>query len=213
MKPILIMGACGYTKKLIEVTQLLNSDVIGVCDPGMRSASANSEFFGLKIIDEREVFDKYSPDQISLVNGLVSIPEQSIRRDLYISYKLKGFDFATLIHPSAIISPTVRLGEGVHILASAVINADTEIADNVVINTNATIENDCYIGAHSHIASRAVLCGKANVGMQSYIGAGAVVPHSKHVPESTILMPGTVFENSERSEGAGLYGLKAAERA
>ncbi|MGP1346934.1 MAG: acetyltransferase [Phycisphaerales bacterium] len=83
--------------------------------------------------------------------------------------------FATIIHPAAIVAPSVAIGRGVFIAPAAVINPHARIADHAIINTGAIIEHDVAIGENAHIAPRSVLCGQARVGDGVLIGAGAVV--------------------------------------
>jgi sugar O-acyltransferase (sialic acid O-acetyltransferase NeuD family) len=85
-----------------------------------------------------------------------------------------GLEIATIIDPSARVSPSARLDEGAFIAPSAVVNARARIGRGVIINTFAVVEHDCDIGPFSHIAPRAVLCGGVRIGEASLIGAGAV---------------------------------------
>jgi len=86
-----------------------------------------------------------------------------------------GLEIATIIDPTATVSPSARIDEGVFIAPRAVINARARIARGVIINTFAIVEHDCAIGAFSHIAPRAVLSGEVTVGEGTLIGAGAIV--------------------------------------
>lgn len=86
-----------------------------------------------------------------------------------------GLDIATIIDPTATVSPSATIDEGVFIAPQAVINARARIGRGSIINTFAIIEHDCDIGDFCHVAPRAVLCGGAAVGPGSLIGAGAIV--------------------------------------
>jgi len=89
--------------------------------------------------------------------------------------KKEGLKIATIIDPSATVSPSAGIGEGVFIAPQAVINARAKLGRGSIINTFAIIEHDCDIGNFCHVAPRAVLCGGAAVGPGSLIGAGAIV--------------------------------------
>ncbi|MDY7108147.1 MAG: acetyltransferase [Planctomycetota bacterium] len=86
-----------------------------------------------------------------------------------------GLEIATVIDPSANVSPSARIGEGVFIAPRAVVNARARLGRGVIINTFAIIEHDGDVGAFSHIAPRAVLCGGVRIGEASLVGAGAIV--------------------------------------
>lgn len=80
-----------------------------------------------------------------------------------------------IIHPTAQISPTAKLGHGNIIYPGAVINAAAEIGNFNLINTYADVEHDCIVGNYNSISPRVVLCGGVKMGSGNMIGAGAVV--------------------------------------
>ena len=53
------------------------------------------------------------------------------------------------VHPSAVVSPDAKLGQGVSINANAVIEAGAEIGDGTVIGAGCYIGHDVKIGAGS----------------------------------------------------------------
>lgn len=83
--------------------------------------------------------------------------------------------FATAIHPSAIISPSAKIGEGTVVMAGAVVNADAIIGKHCIINTGATVDHECVIGDYCHIAPGSSLCGQVHVGEGTIVGVGSCV--------------------------------------
>ena len=63
---------------------------------------------------------------------------------------------ATVVHPSAVIDPSARLGTGVQVGAYTVIGAEVEIGDNTRIGPHCTIQGPARIGRdnifHGHAA-------------------------------------------------------------
>jgi hypothetical protein len=51
----------------------------------------------------------------------------------------KLLPLATVVHPSAIVSPSARIGEGSVIMPRAVINAGAVIGRNCIVNTGAVV--------------------------------------------------------------------------
>lgn len=115
-----------------------------------------------------------------------------------------GFYTPNYIHPSAIISPNVEIGEGVYILLGAHVMPYTKIENFVMISMNANIchhsilkegvflsngvnfgasiiaNENAYIGMGSTI-----MTGIKQLGDNCLVGAGAVV--IKDVPANTIV--------------------------
>ena len=83
--------------------------------------------------------------------------------------------FAQAIHPSAIIAPTARIGEGSVILHGAIVQANASVGRQVLLNTGASVDHDCVVEDYAHISPRAALCGHVRVGEGTHIGVGAVV--------------------------------------
>lgn len=90
-------------------------------------------------------------------------------------YDENGNIWKNIIHPTAQISPTVKMGHGNIIYPGAVINAAAEIGNFNLINTYADVEHDCIVGDYNSISPRVVLCGGVKLDSGNMIGAGAVV--------------------------------------
>ena len=66
---------------------------------------------------------------------------------------------STLIHPTAVIDPSVQIGEGVSIGAYSVIGAQVTIGDACTIAAHVTIEGPTRIGRNNRIHSHAAVGG------------------------------------------------------
>jgi len=87
----------------------------------------------------------------------------------------KDWKPATIIHPSAFISPTASVGDGVFIAAHAAVSSDARIDDFCLVHFNASIGHDARIGSFSSILPGARISGNASVGKRSMIGSNAFV--------------------------------------
>jgi sugar O-acyltransferase (sialic acid O-acetyltransferase NeuD family) len=96
------------------------------------------------------------------------------------------------IHPSAVISASARLGDGIMIAANATLNPLVEIGRGVICNTSCSIDHECIIGDFTHIAPNAVLCGNVTVGRGSFIGANSVIRQGVRIGENVVIGAGTV---------------------
>ena len=129
---------------------------------------------------------------------IVSIGVNKIRRNvverLLANAKAYGndFEFATAIHPSAIVSPTAKIGEGTVVMAGAVINADAVIGKHCIVNTGATVDHDCVIGDYCHIAPGAHVSGGTHIGEGTWIGVGACVIQGINIGKDCMIGAGSV---------------------
>lgn len=114
-------------------------------------------------------------------------------------------EFATAIHPSAIISPSVRIGDGTVVMAGAVINADAVIGKHCIVNTGATVDHDCVIGDYCHVAPGVHVSGGTLIGEGTWIGVGACVIQCLNIGKDCMIGAGSVVVN-DIPDGVTAYG-------
>jgi UDP-3-O-[3-hydroxymyristoyl] glucosamine N-acyltransferase len=68
------------------------------------------------------------------------------------------------VHPSALVDPSVKLGEGVHVGAFTVIEKGATIGDGCVIEAQVFIGEGCVVGAGSHIYPQVTLREGTRIG-------------------------------------------------
>lgn len=183
LKPVLLLGLGGHAKVLINILRLCEREIIGALslDP------VGSEVMGINVLGPDKDISKFKPSDVELVNSVGQLPRDDKRMSLYLDAKEKGFSFSQVIHPAAIVSLDVALGEGVQIMAGAVIEPAVTIGDNSIINTGASINHDTTIGAHSHVAPGVVICGGVTVGKGAFIGAGAYLLPGTNVKDRAFI--------------------------
>ncbi len=188
-KPVIIIGAGGHAKVLFDCLQLLNVDVVGALDKAPCSEGGTD---ALPIIGDDSAISAYSCDAVELVNGIGSVRDTSLRRDIFHKFKYLGYVFRTVIHPAATIARNCFIGEGVQVMAGAVINTGTSIEADAIVNTGAVIDHECRIGKHVHIAPGVTISGGVKVGDGSHIGTGATLIQGVIVGERAIIGAGAV---------------------
>jgi len=187
---VILIGAGGHAKVLVDVLLLKSINILGVTDK-----SKKSEFCGLPIIGNDDVILTYDPKTIYLVNGVGSIGDNAVRKEIHTYFTEKGYRFLTLVHPTAIIANDSVIEEGVQVMAGAIIQPGSKIGEGTIINTRATIDHDCHIGKHVHIAPGVTLSGNVEVEDDVHIGTGATVIQGIHIAKSSLIGAGAVVSN------------------
>jgi UDP-perosamine 4-acetyltransferase len=188
--PVIVIGAGGHAKVLIDALLAIGIEVLGATD--MDPVRLDSSIGGLRVLGDDNILVRYAPQAVRLVNGLGSVAVTTARQRIYEKYKGLGYSFETIVHPSAVVSKDVELSEGVQVMAGAIIQAGSRVGQNTIINTGATIDHDCEIGAHVHLAPGAILSGNVKVGSGSHIGTGAIVIQNVRVGRNDIIGAGSV---------------------
>jgi sugar O-acyltransferase (sialic acid O-acetyltransferase NeuD family) len=86
-----------------------------------------------------------------------------------------GLAFATLMHPTAIVSARSDVGEGSILNAACVVGSHSVLGPHVIVNRGALIGHHTTIGAFSSIQPGANVAGACSIGAAVYIGMGAIV--------------------------------------
>lgn len=174
-----LYGASGHGKVIKDIIEAQGGNVEAFVDDNQ----SVSEMAGRPVLHKA---DGLSPFIISI--GLNKIRKQ-------IAEHLKC-EFGIAIHPTAIVSPSAKIGAGTVVMAGAIINADAIIGRHCIINTGASIDHECVIGDYCHIAPHATLCGQVHVGEGTLIGVSSSVIPCIHIGSwSTIGAGSAVIED------------------
>lgn len=209
-KPIIILGAGGHAKVLIEALRQSGRTISGLLttDPTL----SGSNILGIPVLGSDEVINSFSPYDIRLVNGLGSVDLPLNRQRIFERFNCMGYKFATSIHPSAVIATDVLLGEGVQVMAGSVIQPGCRIGNNSIINTRASVDHDCTIGDHVHIAPGVTASGSVRIGSGSHIGTGATLIQGVAIGNGCLIAAGALVVK-DICDGAKARGVPAKEFA
>lgn len=116
-----------------------------------------------------------------------------------------GFTPANAVHPTAFLSPSCRLGEGLFIKAGAIIETCTTIGDACVIDNGVVIPHHNTVGEGCHLAPGVSLGSSVDIGACTVVGIGASISSGCKIGRGSIVTPGssvvTNFEDFSVIEG------------
>jgi sugar O-acyltransferase (sialic acid O-acetyltransferase NeuD family) len=119
-----------------------------------------------------------------------------------------GLRFEALTHPTASISPSASLGEGVIVNSAAVIGSSASLADFVLVNRGATIGHDVRIGEFAVIGPGANLAGGVTVMRGAVVGIGATIVDLVRIGEGSFVAAGSVVTR-DVEPGVTVAGIPA----
>lgn len=183
---LVIWGAGGHGKVVLDIAGSTGHfEQTVFLDDDLRKSGLS--FCGCPVVG--------GPDELYRLAGsyfIVAVGNNNRRAKCYARAFGSGLFPATIVHPTAAISISARIGAGTVVMPGAVINADAVIEENCIINSGAIVEHDCSVGAHVHIAPRAVLGGGVNVGTSAHVGIGAVVLPGARIGNESVVGAGAV---------------------
>lgn len=198
-RDVYIVGAGGHAKVVISTLHAAGYDVKGVFDDD--EGKWGEQLLGVPVIGAPAELNNLSP-----VRALVAVGGNPIRKALV--ERFIKVDWVTVIHPSAEVHSSVRLGAGTVVFAGAIIQPDAIIGAHAIINTGALIDHDCVIGDYAHVAPRANLAGGVWLGEGVFLGIGSSVIPGVRIGSWTTLGAGGVAIKNLPS-GAVAVGLPA----
>lgn len=171
---LVLLGAGGHAKVVSALAEACGYELVGICDPALAQQKVR-RWEDIPVLGDDEAVGAMDRTMVGLLNGVGYKPGDSLRKRLYEKMRAGGFQFPSLVHPTAWMHPKTSLGAGVQVMAGAIIQPGCVIGENTVVNTGASVDHDCCIGSHVHIAPGAILCGQVRLAESAYVGAGAVL--------------------------------------
>lgn len=202
-KNLIIIGASGHGKVLLDMALLSGYSVLGFLDDN-ENVKENGGYPVLGKVDMAPYCAEKYGQSIEFVLGIGS---NAIRKKLDEQYNLP---WATLIHPRAIIGSNVEIGKGTVVMANAVVNPSATVGRHCILNTGCIVEHDNRIEDYVHISPGAVLAGTVTVGTESHVGVGAVVKNNIVIGSQVTLGSGAVAVKD--ITGPGIYAGVPAKK-
>lgn len=115
------------------------------------------------------------------------------------SLRLRGANFARLIHPTAILGGNNQLGEGVIMAPMSMNTVDTRLGDFVTILSFSGLGHDASAGDFTTISSHVDIMGGAQVGARVLLGSGARVMPNVFVGDDAIVGASSLVMRRVRS--------------
>ena len=194
MTKLLIIGAGGHGKVVADTAEASGYSNIAFLDQIWPEHTKNGRW---KVIGKPALIDGQM---------FCAVGKNDIRARIFEEYHLNNGPI--LIHPSVILSPTVKMGPGALVVAGSIVNADTSIGRGAILNTACSVDHDCLIGDFVHISPGAHLAGDVHVGDGTWIGIGAVVREGVRIGKNVIVAAGAAII-SDIEDGVRVGGVPA----
>ncbi len=200
---IIIVGAGGHGRVCADVARRAGRYVSAFCDPAFSQAA---QILGTPVLPtgERELFANW-PAATQL---FVAIGDNARRLSIANDAARHGIPLAVLIDPSAVISPSATLGDGVVAMPGVVVNAEAFVGRAALINTSAIVEHGARVGQAAHLGPGACMTGDTEIGARSFLGARATLLPGIHIGNDVSVGAGAVVTR-DAGDRVTLMGVPA----
>ena len=192
--PIILYGAGSQALVIAEIAQALKYDIVGLLNDGpvSRDDLPYPIYFDLKHLLEA-VSASYQQIFFSISIGNEFGRE---RHERYVMLATHGLVPATLVHPTAFVSPSVVMGAALQVMPFAMVHTRARIGEPPYSTRVRWSNTNAISVGEPTLAPEQCLCGRVRVGDFCFIGAGATVIPDVQIGDNVIIGAGsTVIEN------------------
>lgn len=168
MQKLIIIGAGGLGREVYDLALDTGAyDIRGFVDANATTAPVGSPILGTP--EDYEI----QPDEVFVC----AIGNPHARKRCVEQLQRRGARFATLVHPSAIISPSVKIADGCIIKPYVSIGSNATVGAHTVIQPHATLEHDVKVGFFCLIGASCVMQGATNLADESTLPPLSLIPY------------------------------------
>lgn len=172
-KRIIIVGAGGLAREIISFFDVVDVDgELLTIDFYIDDVGPTFEKFDYKV-DYLGSISDFSPENED--HFILAVADPALKHKIFD--KFSGFydRFLKIIHPTAIVAKTARIGAGSVIFPYSIVSADAEIGAFVNVNSMSSVGHDASIGDFSTLSAHVDITGGVRVGESVFFGTSACV--------------------------------------
>jgi sugar O-acyltransferase (sialic acid O-acetyltransferase NeuD family) len=200
-RQLLLVGAGGLGREAAEAVRAANAvrptwDLLGFLDDD--AAKHGALIGGVRVLDGVDAIHSHPDAQVLLCPGR---PDNYVVRGLLVDrLGLTDDRYATVVHPTATIGATCKVGAGSVLLAHVDLTADVIVGRHVVVMPQVVLTHDVEIEDLATLASGVRLGGGCHVGRAAYIGSGACLRERITVGDRAMVGMGSVVTHDIPAE-------------
>lgn len=163
-KKLIILGSGGYGRTVYDIAEQLGYSITVLDDADEEHPLAS--------------FAQYLEDATEFISAFGN---NAFRLQWMEKIEEAGGKLATLIHPTAYVSPKAQVSTGSVILPGAIVNTGSKIGKGCIINLGATVDHDVVIEDGVHLCVRCIVKGENCIPRCEKIEAGEIIERATRV--------------------------------
>ncbi len=206
MRDLVIVGAGGHGRELLDVVEAINAleptwHVLGFLDDGTPDAKRLARR-GMRLLGPADRLAELDAAYV------VGVGDNDVRRRIDALATEHGREAATLVHPLSSIGGDVELAPGVVVTAGARITTNVRLGRHTHLNINAVVSHDARLGDYVTLSPGALVNGTVTLADEVMLGTGAIVLPGVSVGRGTWVAAGAVVLD-DLPEGVVAVGVPA----
>lgn len=196
MKNLVIIGAGGCGREVLQWAKDINKirnrwNIKGFLDDNMDALAGLS--CSARIISTVDAYEIEEDDEF-----VCCIGNSRIRKSIVDSLKEKGAVFTTLVHPTAVVAETGRIGEGAIVYPFALISDNAVIGDGTIINMYSSVAHDSVLGDYCTISAHCDITGMCSLGRHVFMGTTSCIVPGVSIGDDVYICAGSTVMSKVR---------------
>lgn len=211
-REIIIIGCNGNCVDIAETIELLAArgdavKLVGFLDDA--APAQGTTVAGYPVLGR--IADASRFPTASFVNGIGSPKSYRVKPDIIARVNAGPECWATIIHPTAVVSRHAKIGSGTVLLANVSVGAGAVIGSHCVVLQNTVVSHDSTVGDYTALATGVCVSGGCTIGENCYLGSNVSIREGVHIAPGALIGIGAVVVKNLR-ENCIAYGNPARER-
>lgn len=189
MKKIIIVGAGGFGRELLQWIKDINLitptwEILGFIDDNVNALDGVE--IDYPVIGTIREWRPKEDEEFALAMGT-----PGLKRKIVSILKEKGAKFATVIHPTALLSEFAHYGEGFIMFPYSKLSCNSAVGDFVTL-LSTPIGHDNVIGDYSVISGGCNIVRNVEIGKDVFLAAGVCIAQDVKIGDGAYLGLGSV---------------------
>jgi len=188
----------------------LAEQLASLLEPSLPRGSFQSIYFGQAaegggakavIPFEQHLDEAYADYEFYIALGYRQIPR---KRAVLHALRGKGRKMPPLVHATAYVHPSSKIGEGCAVYPGVVIGPNCALEGGVLLNTVVNLAHDVLIGEASYLSPSVTASGFCWIGAECFLGTGTLLSNDVSIGDRCRLGIGSVVTRSLPDATRGL---------
>jgi len=132
------------------------------------------------------------PSDYKFIFAMSNIKQAAERYEMLQMLGIERERFATIIHPTAVVSDKATLGFGVVLMPLTLVSPDVTLGDHTQLYAQSFVGHDTNVGEMVFVANNASVGGRITISKGAHIGSNSSIVERLHIGEFSIVGLGAV---------------------
>lgn len=132
------------------------------------------------------------PADFKFIFAMSNIKQASERYQMLQMLDITRERYATVIHPTAVVSDKAELGCGVVLMPLTLVSPDVTLGDHTQLYAQSFVGHDTNVGEMVFVANNASIGGRITIDKGAHIGSNSSIVERLHIGEFSIVGLGAV---------------------